>query len=117
MQFKSIVISKTNFKISSFAILLAVLCVDIVEWNLVLYNAVLFTVHTPPITVHCAGCIIGIATGLGLRLYQIVPVRGGPGKNRLKAISLPSNSPSTPKRHTKPTFPVVTNSVTGSSQK
>jgi hypothetical protein len=46
---------RTNFKSSLFALLLAVFCVDIAEWNLVpsamlcwkLYNAVLYTVHTP----------------------------------------------------------------------
>jgi len=77
---------------------------------------------TPPTTntctVHCAGSIIGTATGLGFRQYQLVPVRGRPGKKRLKTtIQLPSNGPSTPGVTQNLFSPEVTNSVRGSSRR
>lgn len=104
-QFQNI-ISKTNcvrclynhWQFSVLTLQNGILCLPSATLCCKMYNAVLFTVHTPYNQhMHCAGATIGTATGLGLRLYQLVPIRGRPGKNRLKTIiQLPSDGPSTP---------------------
>lgn len=107
MQFQNVSCSKQNLKVRCLHYngQCSVLD-DSAEWNLApsamlcckLCNAV-HRAH-PLQPTHALCTVLAISSGslqnFGFRLFQLVPVCGRPGKNRLNAISLPSNGPSTP---------------------
>lgn len=109
MQFQNIIFSKTNcvrclyyhWQFSVLTLQNGILCLPSAILCCKLYNAVLFTVHTPYNQhMHCALCWLYHRDCYRIRLSTVsasFSTRRA-GKNRLKTtIQLPSNGPSTPR--------------------